>query len=224
MNKDIPGIKYTKAITNPTMDSNNAGYALEFEKDEEYFKVLENFVSFVKNVEKIFRSSVQYKKYVAHVKKDIGMNRCHLHANIQETEETGEKLALEMHHGPIFTLFDIVSIIVDDQLKRGRRITTFGIADLVAQEHFNENIQVVMLCKTCHELVHAREATVHYFQTWGNLEKFLKKYKAGLTPELFAKVKRYIEMCQEEDCFTNEVLSLNKTISRWNDRFDEICD
>lgn len=222
MNKDLPGIKYTKGITNPTVDSKNASYALEFEKDRDYFMILENFVSFVKAVERIFRSSVQYKKYVHYIKFVVGMKRCQIHANIEESDETGEKLALEMHHGPIFTLFDIVSIIVDDQLKRGNRITTFGIADLVAQEHFDNNVQVVMLCKTCHELVHTGDVTLHYNQAFGDLEKFLKKYKAGLSPELFAKLKRYIEMCKENDCFTNDILKLDKTISRWNDRFDEI--
>ena len=222
MNKDLPGIKYTKGITNPTVLSNNASYALEFEKDKEYFLILENFVNFVKNVEKEFRGSIQYKKYVAYIKKTVGMRRCQIHANIEEKEDSGEKLALEMHHGPIFTLFDIVSIIVDDQLKRGNRITTFSIANLVAEEHFNNNVQVVMLCKTCHELVHAGEVTIHYNQAWGDLNKFLKKYKAGLTPELFYKLKRYIEMCKENDVFTNDVLRLDKTISRWDDRFDEI--
>ena len=222
MNKDLPGIKYTKGITNPTIDSSNAGYALEFEKDKDYFVILENFVNFVKNVEKEFRGSIQYKKYVAYIKGTVGLKRCQIHANMEEKEDGTNKLALEMHHGPIFTLFDIVSIIVDDQLKRGNRITTFSIANLVAEEHFNNNVQVVMVCKTCHELVHAGEVTLHYNQAWGDLSKFLKKYKAGLTPELFAKLKRYIEMCKENDVFTNDILRLDKTISRWNDRFDEI--
>lgn len=222
MHRDLPGVKYTRGITNPTVEGVNACYELPFEKDEEYFKVLENFVSFVKAVEKIFRSSNQYKRYVSHIKKDVGLKRCQIHGNIEETEEKGEKLSLEMHHGPILTLFDIVSIVLDDQLKRGNRVTTFGIADLVAEAHFDDYIQVVMLCKTCHELVHTREILLHYNQAYGNLPEFLKKYKNGLTPELYNKIRNYIEMCKENDCFTNEILEVEKTIGRWSHKFDEI--
>lgn len=222
MNQNLPAIKYTKGITNPTLSSKRAYYDLEFEKGKEYFKDLENFVNFVKAVERIFRSSDQYKKYVHYIKFQVGMKRCQLHNNIEEAEHCSEKLKLEMHHGPVFTLFDIVSIIVDDQLKRGERLTTFKVADLVAEEHFNNNVQVVVLCKTCHEMVHNDQAMLHYKQAFGNLENFLKKYKLGITRELFIKMKDYIDECRGTEYFTNEVLDLDKTIARWDDRFDYI--
>ncbi len=219
MNKNLPGIAYTKGVTNPTIDSNESVYELAMLKEPDYFAVLENFVSFVKNVEHLFRISDQYKQYVAYIKNTIGMTRCQIHGNIEEAE--GENL-LEMHHGPCLTLFDIASIIVDDQLKRGVKISTFQIADLLAEEHFCNNVQVVMLSKTDHELVHAREIFLHYNQAFGNLEKFLKKYKLGLSPEILFKIKKYINLCKENSYFTNEILSLNKTVSKWDERIDKI--
>lgn len=222
MNQNLPSIKYTKGITNPTITSKRSFYDLEFEKGKEYFNDLENFVSFVKAVERIFRSSDQYKKYAHYIKFQVGMKRCQLHNNIEETEQSDEKLSLEMHHGPIFTLFDLVSIIVDDQLKRGERLTTFKVADIISEEHFNNNIQVVILCKTCHELVHDDQIKLHYNQAFGNIINFLKKYKLGITKELFMKMKDYIEDCRDTEYFSNEVLELDKTIARWDERFDYI--
>lgn len=219
MNKNIPDIKYTKGITNPTVDSKNSNYELPMLKDAEYFSVLENFVSFIKNVEKLFRQSDEYKRYIAYLKNTVGLTRCQVHGNIEEGEN--ESL-IEMHHGPCLTLFDIVSIIVDDQLKRDKKISTFMICDLVSEEHFNNNVQVVMLSKTDHELVHTRDIFIHYNQAFGDLEKFLKKYKAGISVEILYKIKKYINFCKENDYFTNEILSLNKTISRWDERLEQI--
>lgn len=219
MNKNLPEITYTKGITNPTVDSRNSAYELEFYKDAEYFSVLDNFISFVKNVEKLFRQSNEYKKYIAYLKGTVGLTRCQIHGNIEEDEK--ENL-LEMHHGPCLTLFDIVCIIVDDQLKREKKISTFQICDLVSQEHFNNNVQVVMLSKTDHELVHTRDIFLHYNQAFGDLEKFLKKYKAGLSVEVLFKIRKYINLCKEKDYFTNEILSLDKTISRWDEKLEKI--
>ncbi len=61
----LDDIVYSKAYSNPTIDSDDALYSLNFYKDVEYLAPLENFVSFVKSCEKLVRISPDYKKYIA---------------------------------------------------------------------------------------------------------------------------------------------------------------
>lgn len=218
MNNNLPDVKYTKGVTNPTVDSVNAIYSLEFYKESEYFFILENFVSFIKKVEQMFRTSDEYKRYIGYLKNTVGLSTCQIHGNIDN--ESGA--TIEMHHGPCLNLFDVTAIIVDDQLKRQQKISTFSICNLLSEEHYNNNIQIVMLSKTDHELVHSRDVFVHYRQAFGDLNTFLKKYKAGVGPDAISKIQKYIDLCKENECFSNEILTVSNTINKWNDKIDSV--
>lgn len=219
MNNNLPSINFSKPNTSPTVYSPDAYYELEFYKDAEYFSVPDNFVNFIKGVEKLVRSSNEYKRYISYIKETVGIKTCQIHGNIDDSDG---KVTIEMHHGPILTLFDIASIIVDDQLKKGKKINSFVIADIVIDEHFLNNIQIVMLSKTDHELVHTRDIFLHFNQAFGSIEKFLKKYKNGLSVELLYKIKKYLSLCEKYDYFDNEILSLNKSVGKWEEGLDLI--
>ena len=105
----LDDIVYSKAYSNPTIDSDDALYSLNFYKDVEYLAPLENFVSFVKSCEKLVRISPDYKKYIAFVK-GLGLNTCQVLGNIQELDPSDN--LIEMHHGPMLTLFDYCAIVI----------------------------------------------------------------------------------------------------------------
>ncbi len=83
----LPGIDVRKSKRNPTIDSEESLYELPFYKDADYFFNIDNYVFFIKAVEKLVRSSIYYSWYIAHLKKDLGMNFCQVKSNIQENEE-----------------------------------------------------------------------------------------------------------------------------------------
>ena len=154
MANKIPGIEVNKPQTNPTIDSDESYYEIPFYKDADYMFSLENEVAFIKAVERMVRSSKYYSRYIAHLKVDLGMNFCQVKGNISEDEDSSITDLIEMHHGPIFTLFDVVSIILNYMLVKGMKITTFSVANKVLEEHFKHRVQTVMLCETVHQLVH----------------------------------------------------------------------
>ena len=117
-----------------------------------------------------------------------------------------------MHHGPIFTLYDYCEIMLEYFINKGRKISTFRIADAILTEHEKNRIQVVMLLSTVHEEVHNRNIFINQKQAFGDLDSFIKKYSAGLSTPLQNKLNRYIDKSLMYDSNDFGVLKLNDTI------------
>ena len=212
----LPGIDVRKSKRNPTIDSEESLYELPFYKDADYFFNIDNYIFFIKAVERLVRSSNYYSRYIAHLKKDLGLNFCQVKSNIQESEEDKHDKLIEMHHGPILTLFDCVAIVLEYLLYKKEKITTFSVANIIIEEHFNYNIQTVMLCKTVHEQVHENNVFLNMKQGFGNVNRFLEKYKEGVQPEQIYKINKYIELSHQYDSFDKDVLKLNKNVTEWS--------
>lgn len=216
MKNDIPGIDVKTPIQNPTIDSDESFYEIPFYKDEDYFFSLENEVAFIKAVEKVVRTSKYYSRYIAHIKNDLGLNFCQIKGNIVEDEE-GEgknKNLIEMHHGPVLTLFDVTSIILNHMLLHGEKITTFSVAHKVLEEHFEHRVQTVMLCKTVHEMVHDGKIFLNYKQGFGDLTTFLEMYYDGLDEQQIKLINDYVERSEKYE--SNDFGNLKVIITRWN--------
>lgn len=220
MANKIPGIEVNKPNTNPTIDSDESYYEIPFYKDADYMFSLENEVAFIKAVERMVRTSKYYSRYIAHLKVDLGLNFCQVKGNISEDEDAGVKDLIEMHHGPIFTLFDVVSIILNYMLIKGMKITTFSVANRVIEEHFKHRVQTVMLCETVHQLVHDNKVFLNYRQGFGDLYSFLEIYYEGLDEIMINKIIDYIDKCKKYD--SNDFGNLNVIITRWKtEHYDE---
>lgn len=208
---NLPNIEYKKINKNPTIDSETSEFELPFYKDVEYFANIDNFVSFVKAVERMVRSSSFYSRYISFLKEDIGLVNCQVLSNISHDDAD-----IEMHHGPILTLFDYVSIVTDHFLATGKKVNTFTVADTVIEEHYNHNVQVVMLSKTVHEQVHENNIFINLNQAFGDLNKFLRKYRQGVHPDQVEKINKYIEMSKKYDSFDKDVLKLSGFVKNWS--------
>ena len=214
--KDLPNIDYKKTSQNPTLDSDTSLYMLPYYKDVEYFSNLDNFVGFIKGVESLVRTSKYYSRYVKYLKTDIGLNFCQVLSNIKSEEEE-DYTKIEMHHGPILTLFDYISIVIDWMLYHNKKINSFIVADIILEEHFANRIQVVMLSSTVHELVHDNNIFISTKQAFGDLNAFLKKYRDGVSQEQLQKINHYIELCKKYDSFDKHSLDIS-TIKKWSEK------
>ena len=178
-------------------------------KDAEYFANLESYVAFIKSVEKVVRTNDRYKKYINYLKKDYGMNHCQVLPDVTDLEAP-----IEMHHGPILTLYDYCAIILEYYLIKGWKVSSFRIADTVLDEHQKNRVQVVMLCETVHEEVHNREIFLNYKQGFGDLNAFVKKYGIALSEEYKEKINRYIDRSLTYDSNDFGILQLSKSLIR----------
>lgn len=213
---NLPDIDFSKKKSNPEIDSINSMFSLPFYKDAEYFSNFDNYVFFIKAVEKLVRKSNYYSRYIKYLRDDIGLTFCQVLSNI--SNENDEKVTIEMHHGPILTLFDYVAIVTDHLIEENEKITTFKVAKIVLEEHYNNNVQVVMLSKTVHELVHVENIFINYKQGFGNLNNFLQKYYKGLQNEQIMKINKYIETSRKYDSFDRDLLSLKQNILHWSNQ------
>ena len=217
-NSKIPGIQVNKPNNNPTIDSDESYYEIPFYKDYDYMFSIENEVAYIKAVERLVRSSKYYSRYIAHMKNDLGMNFCQVKGNISEDEDAGVTDLIEMHHGPIFTLFDVTSIILNYMLAKEMKITTFSVANRVIEEHFKHRVQTVMLCKTVHQLVHDNKVFLNYKQGFGDLYSFLETYYEGLDE---TQINNIIN-CKKYD--SNDFGNLEVIVTRWKTEHHDFDD
>ncbi|MDD3172233.1 MAG: hypothetical protein PHF63_00965 [Herbinix sp.] len=208
--KTLPGIEYKKLKSNPTVDSDNSMFTIPYYKNNEYLSDLDNFVNFIKGVESIVRTSDRYKKYIKYLKEVVGLTYCQVLSNIRE-----EMATIEMHHGPILTLFDICTIVTDHLLYKDQYINTFIVADIVLDQHYLNNIQVVMLSATVHQEVHDNNVFINIKQAFGNLESFLSTFKYGVQDDQIKKIRDYIEISKKFDSNDNNILSLESSVNKW---------
>lgn len=170
--------------------------SFEAEKDD-LLGDYDRYQKYVKAIEKNVRNDDRYTDYIAKVKQG-GLDHCAIMGNLPTDDP---KLKIEMHHGPIFNLFDYCDIVLKACLRRGQTdITTFKIADIILTEHEADNIMIVMLSKTVHNSVHNRKLWNGPFidvkATWGKLERFIDHWSDGMEREHYRYIDIYLNECK----------------------------
>jgi len=161
----------------------------------------DRYVKYVKGCEWVVRSDDRYSDYIAKLKAG-GLNRCAIMGRLPTDEP---RLKIEMHHGPIFNLFDICDIVLKANLRRGNeKVTTFSIGDQVLTEHEENNIMIVMLSKPIHMGgAHNKKSNKGIFldvkATFGRLDRFIDKWEDGLEPEHRGYIRRYCNECRRAE-------------------------
>ena len=204
----LPNIKYTGEFAKYIEAADNKYEFVSFYKPADYFALSEQYTSFIKACEKTVRTAPDYKEFINYIQSVIGLNFCQVSSQIFSTDAT-----IEMHHGPLFTLWDYVSIILNSEVELGHKITTFRIADKVLQEHFDLHVQVVMLAITNHEAVHNRDIFLNIKQGFGDVGAFIEKYQKYLNENQKYRIMKYISLCESTDSFDNNLFDLEKVHS-----------
>lgn len=147
---------------------------------------------FIKSVENRVRRSKLYKAYVAYLKVDCKLDRCSVFGNIKS--DKGDKTKIEMHHGPIFTLYDYVSIVLEKHMRENvNDINTFDIAAEVLDLHRRKLVQTVMLSEAAHKSMDNPKIApfLSLDMTFGNLVGFVQEYGQYFSPKHRSDLKNY---------------------------------
>ena len=99
--------------------------------------------------------------------------------------------SLEMHHC-MLNIFDIAIMICEHYLNTVGAISEFELIKRLKQEHANNRIPLVMLCKTCHQLYHHKSLYIHPEQVFGKWWELIERYNLGWTREIVEKLLRYL--------------------------------
>jgi hypothetical protein len=153
-------------------------------------------MKFIKQVERYVRRSFEYRTYIGFLKNELDLTKCVLlpMIDIKELKNVG----LELHHYP-FTLFDIVSIILDDWIfeKNMTKISPFKLAEEVMRLHFQNHVGLVPLSKTVHELAHSGKLFINLKYVTGNYNKFISNYSA--VGDYLQKLENLESQSEKED-------------------------
>ena len=201
----LPNIRHTGDFAKYVESIDSKYDCISFYKENEYFSTSENYSKFTKMVEKTVRTHPDYKEFISYVKGVIGIDFCQVSSQIYSSDAT-----IEMHHGPLLTLWDYVNVILSQFIDEGRKITTFRVADVVLQEHFDLHVQVVMLAKTNHEAVHNRDIFLNVKQGFGDVSGFIDKYHEYFSDALRYRIIKYLDICKEVESFDNDLFDSEK--------------
>lgn len=201
----IPNIKYCGNYVKEIQASDCAFDNISMYKTNDYFITAENRNKFIKSCERMCRSDEDYKKFISYVTNVVGIDFCQVSSQIYGTDAD-----IEMHHGPLFTLYDYASVILESFIAKNKRITTFDITDQLLQEHFDCHVQVVMLAVTNHEAVHNRDIFLNIKQGFGDISGFIEKYKDYLSDNQKYRIWKYIDVCKSTDSFDNNIFDVDK--------------
>jgi len=149
------------------------------------------FTKFVKNIEKDIRKSDEYSAYLWSLR-NLGMESCSFLGNVND-----ENATIEFHHYP-FTLYDIVSTVVDKKLFNQEHTSTFLVAAEVLKLHFENKVGLIPLAKTVHELVHAGEIFINLNQVFGNYQQFVNEYGKFIPVEAQNAYNKIVESSKND--------------------------
>ena len=212
--EEMLGVIFDNTEKNPKVDSDDSDYILHYRKPDEYFDIYENMVAFIKGVEKIVRGDQFYRNtYPKYLQEVIGLQECQVFGHIEDTDR--KKISMEIHHGPLLTLYDVSEIVTNWYRIHIGPPTTYTVADIVLEEHRNNRVQVVKLSKSAHDAVTNGDLHLNYNQGTGDVKGFLEKYHDGLTPELVQKINRELKWSSEHDTDDHEIFMLADRVRQW---------
>lgn len=210
----LPGIETYQQNMNPILSSPNSVYSISFYQTRESLMDIDVYRQFLRNCEARFRRSETYSNYKSYLI-NLGMDRCQVHGYINASMNGVD---IEMHHA-ILTLFDICLLITEHLLNTVGYVTTFDVVQLLKEEHKANNIALVMLSKTPHQVYHDNPSQffIHPKMCFGNWPKLIEKYKLGLTQDVAFKLLYYLKRAIEEDGSTDSnLLQLRDNIKEWS--------
>jgi len=201
MRNDEEKIEFDLSVNNFDMSVNNIEDIEDFDEKT------------VMYIEKQIRNSYEYRAYVQYMKEELDLTKCSLLPNI-DIKTT--PVSLEFHHFPL-TLFDVTSTVGRSMLMdAGTDVSTLDVAEQVMREHFENNIGLVPLTKTIHEMAHNGSIAIPFDKIHGNYEKFVEKYKDHIEPDFLERLEALKKYNSSEEAKTFNDYKLKKRIANYN--------
>ena len=159
-------------------------------------------VKYIKYLERIVRSSQEYRDYVAYLKQYIDMTKCSFFNGVVNNGKN--KVSIEIHHEP-FTLFDITQVVLEKWLAEGEQINAYKIAKEIMKLHYQNRVGLIPLSITVHQLVHNGKLFIPLQNVRGRFVEFIEEYDDYISDELKDKLQIKLKMSKE---LSNQDLSI----------------
>lgn len=151
-------------------------------------------IKLIKTIERIVRSSQEYKQYIAFLRKEVDMTMCSFFTNI--SNKGSRKVSIEIHHEP-FTLFDITQIVLEKWIAENKKINPILIAEEVMKLHYQNKVGLIPLSITVHELVHSGKLFIPLQNVYGDFISFFEEYEPYISNDLKDILQIKLKMSKE---------------------------
>jgi hypothetical protein len=171
----------------------------------------------IKYIENLVRRSYEYKKYIKYLKSELDITQCSFLDSIDIKEVY---VSLEFHHHP-YTLYDVTEAVAKKLINEipeedNRGVSSFDIADVITEEHFRNNVGLVPLTKTVHELAHSRAINIPISKVYGEHTKFRDKYEKYLSDEAKHNYSKSVSFEDSLDINTMNQDKIKKKIIKYS--------
>jgi hypothetical protein len=166
-------------------------------------------------IEKQIRNSYEYRSYIQYLKEELDLTKCALLPTI---DIKTDPISLEFHHFP-FTLFDVTQIVgksMLDEAGESTSVSTFDIAEKVMMEHFKNNIGLVPLTVTLHEMAHNGAINIPFDKINGKYNEFIKEYNKFIEPDFVERLRALEQYNSSEEAKKFNDEKLKKRIANYN--------
>ena len=170
----------------------------EYEYQENYETDTEK-EAIVKQAEALCRASMEYSDYIAYLRSNVGMDACAFFNNISKANS--KKIRIEVHHAPL-TLFDIIKLVLDRSIRTGDEINPMLLAEEATRIHYMNQVGLIPLSKTLHEVVHnSDKLVIPMYMVYGDFRAFLENFSEELemkeNSHIKAKIQKMIDQTRE---------------------------
>lgn len=147
-------------------------------------------IKYIKRIEQLVRSSMEYRDYIAYLKEYVNMTHCAFFNNVENAQ--GSRVRIEIHHEPL-TLFDIVKTVINKFLEESIPLNDLFIADEVMELHYTNKVGLIPLSKSLHQIIHnSNEIIIPLGLIYGEYKQFLEEYNDYLDEEILDKIEMKI--------------------------------
>lgn len=154
-------------------------------------------IRLIKDVERIVRKSNEYKQYIKFLKDEIDMTECAFFTNINN-KNPNSGVSIEIHHEPM-TLFDISNIVIDKWIDLDMDINPLLIAEEVMGLHYKNQVGLIPLSATVHQLVHDGKIFIPLQSVYGDYLSFIEEYGAYISDPIMNILQTKLSMSKEID-------------------------
>ncbi len=168
-----------------------------------------DFKKYIDDIERLVRSSREYREFVQYLRKYMDMNSSVFLKNVNNIETA--KIKIELHHTP-FTLYDIVLTVFNKRSRTGESLDVTMVAKEVAYIHYFLYVGLIPLSKTEHKLVHNQALFVPINLVLGKYDEFIEMYKQDIPEDAMSRYNTYKELTANyNQAMNTQVLEINPT-------------
>lgn len=168
-----------------------------------------DFKKYIDDIERMVRSSKEYRDYIQYLRNYMDMNASAFFANVNNIEST--KIKIEIHHTP-FTLFDITLTVFNKRSRLQEQLDIEMVAKEVAYLHYFLYVGLIPLSKTEHKLVHTQSLFIPLNLVLGKFDQFIEMYREDIPEDAMARYNTYKDMTEHYNASVNtSILQIKPT-------------